>query len=102
MPRIVIEEAHALRTEAARERAEALGALLARRAGLSLTWRSDTEAQLERTGARGTLRIEPARFLFTLDLSFALSVMKGQIEGWIREGLQAPRTTPPAPEIAPR
>lgn len=101
MPKLVIEEAHALTGDEAKKRVEALHKSLADKLAFALSWRSDTEAKLERTGALGSIKIEPQRILVNLDLSFALSPLKGKIEGWIRDGLRGaeppagPRQEPP-------
>src|SRR5207237_6805236 len=88
MAKLTIEQTHRMSAEDARKCIEALNKSLADKYDLKSSWLSDTEAKVERPGATGTIRIERDRVLVSLDLSFALSLMKGQIETRIREELQ--------------
>jgi putative polyhydroxyalkanoate system protein len=87
MPKLTIEQPHKLPADEARKCLDTLSRDLADKYGLSCNWLSDTEAKVERTGASGNIKIEPQRVLVNLDLSFALSPLKGKIESRIREEL---------------
>ena len=87
MPKMTIEQAHKLSAEDARKCIEGLNRDLSDKYGLTSCWLSDTEAKVERTGATGNIKIEPQRVVVNLDLSFALSPLKGKIESRIRETL---------------
>lgn len=88
MPRINIEQPHSLSAADAKVKLDQLGQDLSSKYGLAVSWPKDTEAKVERTGAKGIIRIDPAKILVDLDLSFVLSPMKGQIEDKIREELR--------------
>lgn len=88
MPKLTIEQKHDLDPGSVRERLNALQARLADKYGIEGTWRSDTEATFKRTGASGTISCQPGRVVITVDLSFALTPLKGKVENRIREELQ--------------
>jgi putative polyhydroxyalkanoate system protein len=87
MPRIDITQRIAVPPEEARRRLERLQAELEERFGLVPTWTSPTEAAVSRSGAGGTLRIEPSQVRVHIDLSFALTPLRGRIESEIRRRL---------------
>lgn len=88
MPKMTIEQPHSVPAEEARKRLEGLSSDLSDKYGLTSRWLSETECRVERTGATGAIRIEAKRVVVDLDLSFALSPIKGKIEGRIRDELQ--------------
>jgi len=88
MPKVEISQTHNVTAEEARKRIETLNKELGDKYGLTSRWQSDTEAQVERTGAKGTIRVEPNRVHVFLDLSFAMTPVKGTIEKRIKEELE--------------
>ena len=96
MPKLTIEQSHKMPADEARKCLDELSRDLSDKYGLSCKWLSDTEAKVERTGASGSIRIEPQRVLVNLDLSFALTPLKGKIESKIREELERLFTAKPS------
>jgi putative polyhydroxyalkanoate system protein len=88
MPKMTIEQPHKLPADEARKLLDTLSKDLSDKYGLSSRWLTDTEAKVERTGATGSIRIEVQRVIVDLDLSFALTPLKGKIESRIREELK--------------
>ena len=88
MPKITIEQPHALPPAEARQRLDKLNEKLASKYGIHAKWTSDTKATFDRTGATGSIACEAGRVVVHVDLSFALSMMKGQVETRIREELK--------------
>lgn len=84
MPKIDISQPITVTSQEARRRLELLQDELEQRFGLVPTWTSPTQAEVRRTGASGTLRIEPSRVEVHIDLSFALTPLRGRIESEIR------------------
>lgn len=87
MPKMTIEQCHALEPATVRQHLEGLQTRLAEKYGLTVSWTSNTEATIKRTGASGTIRCEPQKVVVNLDLSFALTPLKGTIEQRIRQEL---------------
>ena len=87
MPSIDISQRTAATPQEARQRLEVLQGELEQRFGLTPTWISPTQAEVRRAGASGTLRIEPNRVDMHIDLSFALTPLRGGIESEIRRRL---------------
>ena len=87
MPSIDISQRIDVPPEEARRRLESFQTELEDRFGLVPTWTSPTEAQVRRTGASGRLKIEPTRVGVRIDLSFALTPLRGRIESEIRRRL---------------
>jgi putative polyhydroxyalkanoate system protein len=96
MPKLAIEHRHNLAPDIVRERLKALQARLSEKYGLSASWISEKEATIKGTGASGTIRCEPERVVVNVDLSFALTPLKGQVEQRIRHELERALSTPPA------
>jgi len=88
MPKLSIQHPHKLPAAEARKKLEKLSADLSDKYGLKSHWTSDTEARVERTGATGHIRIQPEAVVVDLDLSFALSPLKGTIETRVRDELR--------------
>lgn len=87
MPSIDIAQPIHVPPEEARRRLERFQSELQERFGLVPTWTSPTVAEVRRAGAGGTLRIEPSRVAVHIDLSFALTPLRGRIESEIRSRL---------------
>ena len=87
MPKMTIEQAHVLEPSIVRKNLEGLQVRLAEKYGLTVSWTSNTEATIKRSGVSGTIRCEPQKVLINLDLSFALTPLKGTIEQRIRQEL---------------
>jgi putative polyhydroxyalkanoate system protein len=88
MPKVEISQHHKVTADEARKRIDSLNKDLGDKYGLSSHWHSDTEAHVERTGAKGTIRVEANRVHVLLDLSFAMSPLKGTIEKRIKDELE--------------
>jgi putative polyhydroxyalkanoate system protein len=87
MPSIDITQPIHVTPEEARRRLETFQAEIHQRFGLVPTWTTSTMVEVRRTGAGGWLRIEPSRVLAHIDLSFALTPLRGRIESEIRSRL---------------
>jgi putative polyhydroxyalkanoate system protein len=87
MPKLHIEHPHSLEPAEVKQRLDSLSARLAQKYGIDAQWKSDTEATFKRTGASGTIRCHPDKVAIDVDLSFALTPMKGQVESRIRDEL---------------
>jgi putative polyhydroxyalkanoate system protein len=88
MPKLQITQSHSVTADEAKKRIQTLATELSDKYGLSSEWKSDTQAEVKRTGATGLISIEPNQVKVALDLSFVLSPMKDKIEGKIKEELQ--------------
>ena len=89
MPRIQVFQSHDVTPDEARRRLEALNADLRERYGLVPVWKSPTEVEMTRSGASGTLRIEPREIRVDIELPFALSMLRGRIEDQVRRELSS-------------
>jgi putative polyhydroxyalkanoate system protein len=87
MPKLTIEQSHSLPQTLVRTRLEALNAKLSEKYGIDAHWKSDTEATIKRTGASGSIKCEATRVVVVIDLSFALTPIKGKVEARIRDEL---------------
>jgi putative polyhydroxyalkanoate system protein len=87
MPHIGVSQRTHVPPEEARQRLERFQSELQERFGLVPTWTSPTRAEVTRAGASGTLEIEPNRVDVHIDLSFALTPLRGRIESEIRRRL---------------
>jgi putative polyhydroxyalkanoate system protein len=87
VPRFEITQPHHVSPEEARQRLERLSADLQERYGLVPVWVSPTVVEVRRSGASGTLRIEPDRIRVQVDLSFVLTPLRAEIESRIRREL---------------
>ena len=88
MPKLEISQSHNVTAEEAKKRLQQLSEGLSAKYGLSSKWLSDTEAKVERSGASGSIKIEPSLVKIFLDLSFALTPLKGTIETKIKDELK--------------
>lgn len=88
MPKVNIEHPHSLTTTEARQKLDQLGQELADKYGLTVKWPRETEAEVKRTGVNGAIRIGAASVMVDLDMSFALSPIKGAVEEKIRSELK--------------
>lgn len=87
MPSIDITQRIDVPPEEARRRLEGFQTEIEERFGLVPTWTSPTEVQVSRIGASGRLMIEPSRIAVHIDLSFALTPLRGRIESEIQRRL---------------
>jgi putative polyhydroxyalkanoate system protein len=89
MPKVHIEQAHALSREEAKKRVvQVLADREAAEHGITSRWASPFELELTATGATGRLLIEDKSVVVNLDLSLLLWPVKGRIESELREGLR--------------
>jgi putative polyhydroxyalkanoate system protein len=88
MPKLNIEVPHSLSREEAKRRLDALSSELASKYGFHADWVNDHEAHVKRTGVSGKITCGEKAVSIFLDLSFALTPMKGKIEERIRQQLQ--------------
>ena len=87
MPSIDISQRINVPPEEARRKLAGFQTEIEERFGLVPEWTSPTEARVSRTGASGRLRIEPTRIGVHIDLTFALTPLRGRIESEIRRRL---------------
>ena len=87
MPSIDIAQPIHVPPEEARRRLDTFRAELQERFGLTPAWTTPTLIEVRRTGASGSLRIEPSRIAVHIDLSFVLTPLRGQIESEVRRRL---------------
>jgi putative polyhydroxyalkanoate system protein len=80
MPKLNIEKKHSLGAAEARKRLDAMSAKLSEKYGLQSTWKNETEAEVKGTGATGKISIGADKVTVFIDLSFALTPLKGKIE----------------------
>jgi len=88
MAKLQISQSHNLTAAEAHDRIDKLSKDLGEKYGLTSSWVNDTEAKVERTGAKGTIKILTNLINVELDLSFAMSPLKGTIEKRIKEELE--------------
>ena len=88
MPKLEITQSHNVTADEAKKRIDELNSKLGSEYGLTSKWHSPTEAKVERTGATGNIKIEASRVVVNLDLSFALTPVKGKIENKIKDELK--------------
>ena len=88
MPKLEITQSHKVTAAEAKQKLDGLSKDLSEKYGLSSKWVSDTEAKVERTGATGSIKIEPTQVKVNLDLSFALTPIKSTVEAKIQNELK--------------
>lgn len=88
MAKLEITQRHTVSAEEAKKRIDQLNRELSDKYDLTSTWKSDTQAEVKRTGATGLIQIEPNQVRVNLDLSFLLNPVKDKIETKIKEELQ--------------
>lgn len=89
MPKFTVERSHSLSVEEAKQRLQAMSEKLSAKYGLSSTWKTDTEAEVKGTGASGKITCTPTKVSVFIDLSFALTPLKGKIEEKVTKELAA-------------
>lgn len=89
MAKLQISQSHNVTVAEAHQRIDALNKDLGEKYGLTSRWVNETEATVERTGAKGTIKILANLITIELDLSFAMSPLKGTIEKRIKEVLES-------------
>jgi putative polyhydroxyalkanoate system protein len=88
MPKVTIDHAHRLTVEEARQRLQALADKLAAKYGVDARWTSPNESTLKGTGFSGKITCTEGKVSVFIDLSFALTPVRGKIEERIREELK--------------
>ena len=89
MAKLNIEQAHALPIDEVKKRLQELADRLSAKYGIDAKWTSDREASLKRTGVSGLIKIAEDKVAVLLDLSFALSPVKGKIQERIERELKS-------------
>jgi putative polyhydroxyalkanoate system protein len=89
MPKLNIEQPHALPLDEVKKRLEALADRLGAKYGISASWVSPTEAQVKRTGVSGKITCSDSRVTVFLDLAFVLSPLKDKVENRVRQELKS-------------
>ena len=89
MAKLNIEQAHALPIDEVKKRLQELADRLSAKYGIDARWTSEREASLKRTGVSGTIKIAEDKVAVLLDLSFALSPVKGKIAERIERELKS-------------
>jgi putative polyhydroxyalkanoate system protein len=88
MPKLNIEQAHALPLDEVKKRLEALAERLAAKYGIQANWVTPTEAAVKRTGVTGKITCTDSRVTVFLDLAFVLSPLKDKVENRVRTELK--------------
>lgn len=88
MPKITIEQTHALSPDEAHRRLDALNRQLSAKYGIDAKWQSTTQANFKGMGASGSIVCSPGKVSVNVDLSFALTPVKGKVESRIRAELE--------------
>lgn len=88
MPKFTIERSHTLPAGEVRPRLQALSDMLADKFGLTVEWKSETEALVKRTGASGKISCEANKVSVLVDLSFALTPIRGKVEERVKLELE--------------
>jgi putative polyhydroxyalkanoate system protein len=89
MPKFTVERSHNLSVEDVKTRLQALSDKLSAKYGLSAQWKSATEAEVKGTGASGKITCSANKVSVFIDLSFALTPLKGKIEDKVTRELDA-------------
>ncbi len=89
MPKLNFERSHQLGAEEARKRLDALAAKLSEKYGLKSTWTTPHSAEVKGTGATGKITCSADKVSVFIDLSFALTPLKGKIEEKVNKELDA-------------
>jgi len=88
MPKVTIDQPHSLSLPEVKQRLQGLQDKLAAKYGVDARWTSDTESQLKGTGFTGRISCADGRVSVLIDLSFALTPIKGKIEERVRQELK--------------
>jgi len=89
MPKFTIERSHSLSVDDAKARLQSLSDKLSDKYGLKSSWKTATLAEVKGTGATGTITCEPGKVSVMIDLSFALTPLKGKIEDKVKRELES-------------
>src|SRR5262249_50987742 len=87
MPKLTIEQTHALPLDEVKKRLQALADRLSAKYGIEAQWISDREASVKRTGVSGKITCGDTKVTVFLDLSFLLSPLKDRGENRVRQEL---------------
>ena len=88
MPKLNIEQAHALPLDEVKKRLQTLADRLSEKYGIEAKWLTHTEASVKRTGVTGKITCSDDKVTVFLDLSFVLSPLKDKVESRIKQELQ--------------
>ncbi len=88
MPKFTVERSHNLGVDEAKQRLQALSDQLSAKYGLTSLWKTATEAEVKGTGASGKITCTPTSVSVFIDLSFALTPLKGKIEQKVTAALE--------------
>jgi putative polyhydroxyalkanoate system protein len=88
MPKLTIEQPHALPLDELKRRLQALADRLSAKYGIDARWTSEREAAVKRTGVSGKITLGDDKVTVFLDLNFALTPLKGKVENRIKQELQ--------------
>jgi putative polyhydroxyalkanoate system protein len=89
MPKFTVERSHNLSVDEAKQRLQTLSDKLADKYGLSSRWTTATEAEVKGKGASGKITCMPNKVSVFIDLSFALTPLKGKIEEKVQKELDS-------------
>ena len=96
MPKLTIEQPHALDSGAVKQRLDQLNHSLATKYGVDSRWTSSTMVAFSRTGASGTVEVQAGKVVVKVDLAFVLSPVKDKVQARIQEELKKALVGPPA------
>ena len=88
MPKVVIEQSHALEAVEVKKRLDGLNEKLSTRYGIDAEWHSPTEARFKGKGASGTIRCKPGMVVVDIELPFLMTPLKSQVESRVRTELE--------------
>ena len=89
MPKFTVERSHNLSVDEAKQRLQTLSDKLAAKYGLTSQWKSATEAEVKGTGATGRITLALNKVSVFIDLSFALTPIRGKIEEKVQQELDS-------------
>src|SRR5262245_39016379 len=95
MATIDIERPHQLTHDEALQRAQTMVAELAGREGLRADW-SGARCQLKGTALKGSVHVEPERFVVAIDLGLPMRPFAGFVRNLVNEGLDRTLAAPAA------
>jgi putative polyhydroxyalkanoate system protein len=98
MAKITVEQPHQLSPEEAKSRLDGFLQRMSSRMGGSYKWSSPTEATIDHSMAKATVRIEPSRVVVNVDGGLALSLVKGKTEQRVKQELE--KALAQAPTVA--
>jgi putative polyhydroxyalkanoate system protein len=88
MPKVNLEQRHTLSTDEVKKRLENLMAQLGAKYGVTARWTGANEAEIKATGTTGKISCGDGVVRVVLDLSFALTPVKGKVEQRVAQELK--------------